>query len=159
MSVTVLLIDDDQEFLDILAERLTIRGLEVTTTASGRAALDLVRATWFNAIVLDLQMPDLDGLQVLEQLVAFNPAQQIILLTGHATVSKGVQAMKLGAADVLEKPVDIRQLVEKIHALSAVSAMAREEDRPGGLPPPQQECWGQDLRRFLRRLLKREQAE
>jgi len=159
MSVTVLLIDDDQEFLDILAERLTIRGMEVTTMSSGRAALDLARTTWFNAIVLDLQMPDLDGLQVLEQLIAFNPGQQIILLTGHATVSKGVQAMKLGAADVLEKPVDIRQLVEKIHAVSAASAVTREADRSGRLPPPQQECWGQGLRRFLRRLFKRERAE
>jgi DNA-binding NtrC family response regulator len=109
-------------------------------------------------IVLDLLMPDMDGLQVLEQMIAFNPAQQIILLTGHATVSKGVQAIKLGAVDVLEKPVDIRKLVEKIHAVMSAPATNGGEGRPGHPPQPQQECWGQGVLRFLRRLFKREKA-
>lgn len=114
MSISVLLIDDDLEYLDILSERLTIRGMEVATAESGVAALDLVRKSYFDVLVLDLQMPTMDGLQVLEQLAAIKPEQPVLLLTGHATVAKGVQAMKLGAADVVEKPVNIRELVEKI---------------------------------------------
>jgi DNA-binding NtrC family response regulator len=114
MSVKVLLIDDDQDFLDILSERLMIRDMDVTTVSSAIEAFALVETRPFDAIILDLQMPEMDGLQALEKFKAINPHLQIILLTGHATVAKGVQAMKLGATDVLEKPVDIRALTEKI---------------------------------------------
>ncbi|MCL2457759.1 MAG: response regulator [Desulfobulbus sp.] len=139
MSVSVLLVDDDEEFLAILAERLTIRGMDVTRAASGEATLDLVGATRFQVIVLDLQMPGMDGLAVLERLIALNPTQQIILLTGHATVTKGMRAMKLGAADLLEKPVDIRELAEKINAAASVGQRGPAGARAGQfLGPPQQ---------------------
>ena len=118
MSISVLLIDDDREYLDILSERLTIRGMEVATAESGPTALDLIQKSQFDVLVLDLQMPTMDGLQVLEQLAAIKPDQPVLLLTGHATVAKGVQAMKLGAADVIEKPVNIRELVEKIQEIA-----------------------------------------
>ncbi len=114
MSVQVLLIDDDQDFLAILSERLMIRDMDVTTVSSAAEAFALVERRPYDAIILDLQMPEMDGLQALERFKTINPDLQIILLTGHATVAKGVQAMKLGAADVLEKPVDIRVLTEKI---------------------------------------------
>ena len=114
MSVKVLLIDDDQDFLAILSERLMIRDMDVTTVSSAVEAFALVETRPYDAIILDLQMPEMDGLQALEKFKTINPNLQVILLTGHATVAKGVQAMKLGAADVLEKPVDIRVLTEKI---------------------------------------------
>ena len=114
MSVKVLLIDDDRDFLAILAERLLIRDMEVTTATSAIEAFALVESNPFDAIILDLQMPEMDGLQALERFRAINPHLQVILLTGHATVAKGVQAMKLGAVDVMEKPVDIRALTERI---------------------------------------------
>ncbi|MDR2551145.1 MAG: response regulator [Desulfobulbus sp.] len=152
MPVSVLLVDDDEEFLAILAERLTIRGLEVTTAASGRAALDLFGTAWFKVVVLDLQMPDMDGLEVLERLVALNPVQQIIVLTGHATVTKGVRAMKLGAADLLEKPVDIRELVEKIKSAAASAPAVPAENRAGRSPYSPQEAPRPGLLRTLRGL-------
>jgi len=114
MSIKVLLVDDDQDFLDILSERLMIRDMDVTTVSSAEDAFALVGSQPYDAIILDLQMPEMDGLQALERFKTINPNLQVILLTGHATVAKGVQAMKLGAADVLEKPVDIRVLTEKI---------------------------------------------
>ncbi len=119
MTEKVLLIDDDQEFLDVLSERLILRGLEVETASSGQTALSRLQNTLVDAILLDLQMPEMDGLQVLEELVPRNLHQRIILLTGHATVANGVQAMKLGAADVLEKPVDLDVLLEKIRAVAS----------------------------------------
>ena len=63
-------------------------------------------------------MPEMDGLTLLERLITERPHLKIVLLTGHATVAKGVQAMKLGALDVLEKPIDIRVLTEKIKTLA-----------------------------------------
>jgi DNA-binding NtrC family response regulator len=129
MSAKVLLIDDDQEFLDVLSERLIIRGFDVATAASAQKALDRMKNASFDVVILDLQMPEMDGLQALEKLTAMNPGQQIILLTAHATVARGVQAMKLGAADVLEKPVDIRHLVEIIK-----TAAARTVSKPKSNP-------------------------
>ncbi len=129
MSIQVLLIDDDQEFLDVLSERLAIRGFDVTTAVSSRIALDRLKSESFDVILLDLQMPEMDGLQTLEKLTDMVPGQQIILLTAHATVAKGVQAMKLGAADVLEKPIDIRELVEKITKVATAKKPAPQSGK------------------------------
>ena len=101
MSERVLLIDDEKEFLEVMSERMQTRDIDVTTASSARDALALVEKESYDAIILDLQMPEMDGLQALERLKAINPDLQVILLTGHATVEKGVQAMKLGATDVL----------------------------------------------------------
>ena len=114
MPWKILLIDDDREFLSILSERLEFRDMEVATASSAMDAIALVEKNSYDTIILDLQMPQIDGLQALEKLRQVNPSLQIIVLTGHATVAKGVQAMKLGAIDVMEKPVDIRLLVDKI---------------------------------------------
>lgn len=122
MSKKVMLIDDDQEFLDILAERLEIRGFEVAPFVSAKQALEKLQQFVFDVIILDLQMPEMDGLQTLERLSAMAADLPILLLTAHATVAKGVKAMKLGAADVLEKPVDIRELVKAIEAVATQKA-------------------------------------
>jgi DNA-binding NtrC family response regulator len=132
MSEKVLLIDDDQDFLSIMSERMEIRDIEVTTALSGEKALSLVEDVSYDAIILDLNMPNMDGLQTLEKLKAINPDLQIILLTGHATVAKGVQAMKLGATDVMEKPVDINALAEKIksaHVKKIIMVEKRAEEK------------------------------
>ena len=102
------------------------RDIDVTTTSSAKDALGLVASGSYDAIILDLQMPEMDGLQTLEKLKAINPDLQVILLTGHATVEKGVQAMKLGASDVMEKPADIQSADRKNQK------GACQEDHPGG---------------------------
>lgn len=158
MPTTVLLIDDDQEFLDILSERLTIRGMDVTTAASARAALDLIKSTSFDVILLDLQMPEMDGLQALEQFNVMSPHQRIILLTGHATVARGVQAMKLGASDVIEKPVDIRELVEKIRTVSTEKVVKANGHARSVSPAHQQKRVVPELLQSLRRFLKKNQS-
>jgi DNA-binding NtrC family response regulator len=68
----------------------------------------------FDAIVLDLMMPEMDGIEVLKNIKAKHPEMQVILLTGHGTVEKGVEAMRLGAMDFIEKPADLETLTEKI---------------------------------------------
>lgn len=119
MAEKVLLIDDEKDFLDVMAERMRNRGMEVTTASSPLEALELVARESFDAIILDLQMPEMDGLEALEKIKAKKPELQIILLTGHATVQKGVEAMKLGAMDLLEKPANLSDLTAKIKAASS----------------------------------------
>jgi DNA-binding NtrC family response regulator len=114
MDEKVLLVDDEAEFLDTLAERMRNRGMQVTTSMSAVDAVHKTVADDFDAVILDLQMPGVDGIQALKALKQRKPDLQVIFLTGHATVQKSVEAMKLGAMDLLEKPADINELTDKI---------------------------------------------
>jgi len=114
----VLLVDDEVEFSQILQERLEARGLRVDTAASGEEALQAAASRSFDAILLDLAMPGMDGIETLKRLRAADPDLQIILLTGNATVGVSVEAMKLGAVDLLEKPADLKELILKIDEAS-----------------------------------------
>lgn len=115
---SVLLVDDEEEFVKTLAARLEIRGLKVDVAYSGEAAIEKVKDRSFDAILLDLAMPGMDGIETLRRLRELNPDSQVVLLTGRATVKGAIQAMRLGALDLLEKPVDIEVLVEKIEEAS-----------------------------------------
>ena len=128
MTEKVLLVDDEQEFVDTLAERMRSRGMEVATSNSGGDALDLVDRDAYDVVVLDLQMPGMDGIEVLERIKQRRPDIQVVLLTGHATVEKGVEAMKLGALEFLEKPVDLSTLSEIIHKAKAEKMILVDED-------------------------------
>jgi len=106
MTEKVLLVDDEEDFLDVLAERIRTRGMDVETSTSAAEALAKADETSYDAIVLDLMMPGVDGLEALKALKERRPELQVILLTGHASVQKGIEAMKLGATDFLEKPAE-----------------------------------------------------
>jgi len=110
----VLLVDDEEEFVTALAERLRLRGIGVETAANGARALEMAGARVFDAVLLDMAMPGLDGVQTLKSLLRINPDQQVVVLTGRATLGQAVEAMKLGALDLLEKPVEILTLVARI---------------------------------------------
>lgn len=110
----VLVVDDDKAFLDILSERMRNRGLTVTTVASAASALQVLEKETFDAVLLDLMMPEMGGIEALRIMLTRNPGIQVIFLTGHPSVSKGVEAMKLGAVDFIPKPVDISELIEKV---------------------------------------------
>ncbi len=114
MTEKILLVDDEADFLSIMSERMKSRGMDVSTASSAKEAIEMAEAESFDAIILDLQMPGMDGLEALKALKANRPELQVILLTGHATVEKSVEAMKLGAMDLMEKPADLKTLTEKI---------------------------------------------
>jgi DNA-binding NtrC family response regulator len=119
MTEKILLVDDEAEFVAALSERMRARGMDVATSLSAREALETVEKGAFDAVVLDLMMPGMDGLEALRILKQKDPKLQVILLTGHATVEKGVEAIKRGAMDLLEKPADIDTLTQKIKEASA----------------------------------------
>lgn len=127
MSEKVLLVDDEVDFLDTLSERMRTRGMEVATSSTGVDALQKVDKEAYDVIILDLMMPGVDGLEALKILKAKRPELQVILLTGHATVEKGIEAMKLGAMDFLEKPADINLLTEKIKKAQAKKMLIVEK--------------------------------
>jgi DNA-binding NtrC family response regulator len=119
MSAKVLLVDDEEEFLDVLGQRMEVRGMEVKTTSSALKALEILEKESFDVIILDLMMPEMDGLEALERIKKNRPELQVILLTGHGTIEKGVEAMRLGAMDFVEKPADLETLATKIEKARA----------------------------------------
>jgi DNA-binding NtrC family response regulator len=114
MTEKVLLVDDEEDFLEVMGERLSARGIDVTTSISAEDALEQIDKDLFDAVILDLQMPGMNGIEALKKIKKQHPELQVILLTGHATVEKGVEAIKLGAMDFVEKPADLSVLGEKI---------------------------------------------
>jgi len=127
MSEKVLMVDDDKAFLNILSERMRNRGMEVTTTASPVEALAIVETQSFDAIILDLMMPEMGGIEAFQRIKEKNPELQVIFLTGNPSVSTGVDAMKLGAMDFIPKPVDLNELTEKIKQAKVSRAILVEK--------------------------------
>ena len=114
IKADILLVDDEEQFLKVLSKRLEGRGMKVDTSTSGEDALNKVHGKEFDAIILDLAMPGMSGIETLKRIRSENPDVQIIMLTGHGTVETGIEAMKAGAVDFLEKPADLNKIMEKI---------------------------------------------
>jgi DNA-binding NtrC family response regulator len=110
----VLLVDDEEEFVSALSERLMLRGIEVDSALNGEEALALMVEKVFEVVILDVMMPGLGGLEVLKQIKSTHPNTQVILLTGHGSTREGIEGMRLGAFDYLIKPVDIEEMLEKM---------------------------------------------
>lgn len=120
MKIKVLIVDDEKEYCDTLAERLEMRDFSVTRVYSGKGAIEIAEKIDFDVIILDILMPEVTGIDVLRQIKKAKPLTHIILLTGEATVENAIQGMKLGAFDFLMKPADTDNLSERIieaHAL------------------------------------------
>src|SRR3990172_1798595 len=113
-EIKVLLVDDEVDFVDTLAQRLRMRELLVDTVYDGEQALSFIKKVEPDVIVLDLKMPGLHGIEVLREIKGSSPQIQVIILTGHGTEKDEDEARKLGGFDFLRKPADIDLLVAKI---------------------------------------------
>jgi len=120
MSAKVLLVDDEKDFLDIMAERMGARGMEVATADSAEAALKLIIAESYDAVIMDLMMPEMDGLKALKLFKQSRPGLSIILLTANVPEEKCLEAIRLGALAVIEKPADLILLTRKIEEARAL---------------------------------------
>lgn len=119
MSDRILLVDDEQEFLDVLSQRMETRGLDVDVATDGPQAVEKTKDKNYTAVILDLMMPGMDGIETCKRLLEQNPDLQIVLLSGHGTLEKGVEAVKVGAMDFLEKPADFSKLMKCIEQAKA----------------------------------------
>ena len=114
MKPRVLLVDDEKDFLDIMAERLGARGMDVATTTSAEEAIKMVEEDAYDAVIMDLMMPAMDGFKAMKLLLKIRSDLQVILLTGDVPQEKCDEAIKLGALDVIEKPADLNYLTQRI---------------------------------------------
>ncbi|MGB9720454.1 MAG: sigma-54-dependent transcriptional regulator [bacterium] len=106
----ILICDDEESQRELLAGFLKNLGYTVTTAENGKDAIEKNRTTSFDLAILDLKMPEIDGIETMKQMRSIDPQTYFIILTGFGTVESAVRAIKLGAYDYLNKPVDLEKL-------------------------------------------------
>ncbi len=112
----ILIVDDEKEFAATLCQRLTLRKYEVKEAHSGAEGLAALEDSAADIVLLDLKMPDMDGLEFLAVLRKKQPQTKVIMLTGHGSGEAGEQALTMGASAYLMKPVDFKELLTTIEA-------------------------------------------
>jgi DNA-binding response OmpR family regulator len=113
-KIKLLLVDDEAEFLDTLVDRLDLRDLKTDVAYNGKEALSAVEEEEPDVIVLDVKMPEMDGIEVLQRIKKAYPQVEVIILTGHGNEQDEQRARELGAFDYLKKPADLETLMGRI---------------------------------------------
>ena len=113
--IRLLLVDDERAFVDVLANRLGRREIDVTKTYSGAEAIQALRGNDFDVAILDLKMEDMDGIEVLKIFKKMLPSMVVIMLTGHGSERAARTGVAEGAFDYLTKPCEFDELYNKIN--------------------------------------------
>ena len=111
-QIKLLIVDDDEKFLKTIAERLGLKDFDVTTASEGNQAIKAAKKGKFDVAILDMKMPGMDGMEVLQSLKKKHKFLEVIILTGFASIDSAVEATKLGAFGYLEKPYNFEKLLE-----------------------------------------------
>jgi len=112
--IRVLLVDDEEGYVNVLSNRLSKRNIDATKTCSGQEAIQALRRGDFHVAVLDLKMEDMDGIEVLKIFKKMDPRMEVIMLTGHGSEQAARDGMEYGAYDYLSKPCELQELLTKI---------------------------------------------
>ena len=120
----VLIVDDEKDFVEVFSLRLAEQGEIVSTAFSGTEALTVLKDRPIDVVILDIKMPEMDGITALKRIKTQYPLVEVILLTGHGSAQTAVEGMKLGAYDYLMKPADFEDIRTKIE-----NARKRKDDQ------------------------------
>jgi DNA-binding NtrC family response regulator len=112
--IKLLLVDDEEGYVNVLANRLSKRNIDVTKAYSGAQGIQAVRKEDFQVAVLDLKMEDMNGIEVLKIFKKMYPEMEVIMLSGHGSELSAREGLELGAFDYLTKPCEMEELIEKI---------------------------------------------
>jgi two-component system NtrC family sensor kinase len=126
-TIRLLLVDDEDDFRQTLAKRLTKKGIPPEQAESGETAMSILEKKEMDVVLLDVKMPGMQGIEVLEHIKKKHPRTEVIFLTGHAATQDGVDGIKRGAFDYLSKPVEFEHLLSKIK--QAYDKVVREEEK------------------------------
>ena len=115
MEAKILVVDDDKQVREYLFNMLShIGGFSVEVAENGRGALQKIRSAVFDLVLVDLKLPDMDGLQLISEIVSYKPEMLTVLITGHGSIDSAVEAMKRGASDYLTKPFDLDDTLARL---------------------------------------------
>jgi DNA-binding NtrC family response regulator len=118
-DMRVLFVDDEDELVSAVVERLELRGISAAGATSGAEALELLASDPFDVVVLDVKMPGLGGLDVIRTINERHPGLKVVLMTGHGSVEDSELGLRLGAVAYLQKPVDLDTLLEIVRSAAA----------------------------------------
>jgi DNA-binding NtrC family response regulator len=149
-NIKLLIVDDEVKFLDSIAKRLSMRGLDVTKVTNGADALEAAEHGRFDLALLDLKMPGMDGKQVLEVLKRDHRYIEVIILTGHGSVDSAVECTRLGAFSYLPKPYEMEKLIEVLQAAYRARLEKKFERDEARMSKLQQVATGQSALGILR---------
>jgi DNA-binding response OmpR family regulator len=121
-ALKVLIVDDEVDLSGTLVERLDLRGFDAVAVQTGKQALDQIQHNKFDVVVLDIKLKGEDGVDVMKRIKQIKENLPVILLTGHMSKEANEEGLKAGAIDYIIKPIDIEDLIVKLHeAVAAYS--------------------------------------
>ena len=127
LKIHLLLVDDEPEFKEGMLKHLSRMGIRLSVSDCCLEALETMEAHAIDVVIMDMNMPGTDGIQCLRKVKERWPQIEVIILTGHASVKSGIEGMQSGAFDYCIKPIDVRELLEKVE-LAAQKALINQED-------------------------------
>lgn len=122
----ILVIDDEKSIRNTLKDILGFEGYQVEIAENGIVGIELVKSVDYDIILCDIKMPDMDGIEVLEQIMQLKPESTIVMISGHGTIDTAVEAIKKGAFDFIEKPLDLNRLLITLRNASDKTALVKE---------------------------------
>ncbi|NDV19859.1 response regulator [Pseudodesulfovibrio sp. JC047] len=125
-KIKLLLVDDEKDFLTVYARRFIRRNADITLASSGQEALQAIRDAEFDVVILDVLMPEMNGIETLRRIKAIKPDLPVIILTGHASSKAMIEGMDIGAFDFLIKPVGTDELYFRV--LDAVRSRRQAQE-------------------------------
>ena len=129
-NIKILLVDDEQDFITTLSERLFLRGFKTNTAFDGESALQFLEENEVDIIVLDLKMPGMGGMEVLQKIREHDQRVRVIIQTGHGTTKEEGETGQLGVVSFIRKPVDIEVLISSLQ--EAAVSLQNEATEEGG---------------------------
>jgi DNA-binding NtrC family response regulator len=153
-KIHLLMVDDEVKFLEALTDRLKLQLFDVMSVTNGEKAIQVAEKGGFDAAVVDLQMPGIDGVQLLKTLKSSHKFLEVIILSGHATIETAVECTKLGAFKILEKPCKFDRLVETIKEAYESRLKKKFQDDEERIKKIQSLAFGQSPLGILRELSK-----
>lgn len=158
-KIHLLMVDDEVKFLQTITERLKLKFFEITSATNGTDAIESAKTGQFDVAVIDLQMPGIDGIQVLEALKKNHKFLEVLILSGHATIETAVKCTQLGAFKVLEKPCAFEDLVKAIKEAYELRLKKKYENDQLRTKEIEALALGQSPLGILRELSKMDNAE
>jgi DNA-binding NtrC family response regulator len=120
-DLRILLVDDEEELVYTLADRLEFRGYHAVAVLNGPEAIKKANESEFDVAVIDVKMPEINGIEVMKMIKRLHPQMKVILMTGHGSPEEGEQGMAEGAYDYMVKPINLDILISKIKAAAGIS--------------------------------------
>ena len=128
MKPKILIVDDEKDTLEMMQDLFESKGYETEAAVNGLEALNIIRNQEPDIVLTDIRMPEMDGMQLLQELTKDYPNLPVLMVTAHGTISAAVDAMKMGARDYIMKPLNLDEILAKVERITQLSTLIKENE-------------------------------